>query len=90
MDVKQGQKASTGTTTATQINITDLIGPGPYDFFVKVITGTVKVGIGTVPSTQHGWTSSDVVVPISGENGNLYVLQAANGDEFVIGAAQRK
>ncbi len=91
MTGKQGQLLSAGNTTSTQVVLTDLLNkPGQYNFFIKVVSGTIKFGVGGADSNQHGWTSSDTVVPIVCENGDLYVLQGTNGDTFVIGASQLK
>jgi hypothetical protein len=90
MNVAIGELASTGTTADTAITITNTAGvalAGHLDFFLKVVSGTVKIGIGSIPTTAQGWTSSDVVLPVTCYNGKLHLKQAANGDTWTLSAA---
>lgn len=89
MDIKQGQLVTTGSTDTTQILITDLIVDGAKrNFFIKVVSGTIKFSVDTVPvpATQNGYTSADTVPPFECYNGHLYFLAASGADTFVITA----
>ena len=85
MNALTGEVITSGSTNATNIIITDK----PYEshfhtFFIKVITGTVQFGIGSIDADAKGWTSSDTIPPIVCAKDQLYFKAAANTDTFVI------
>lgn len=85
MNGVQGQPLSAAATTATQIVLTDIDFHENKNWFPKVISGTIKFGVGAAAAAaNHGFTSSDVIPPFSCRNGELYCDQAADADTFVI------
>jgi hypothetical protein len=86
MNGVQGELLTTGTTAETPVTLTDVDKNERKTFYPKVISGTVKFGVNDVPTVAQGFTSTDVVPPISCFNGELYVLQASGADTFVLTA----
>ena len=95
MDIYNGDLSSTGTTAITALDVLDDAGTksDPHKtanvitHIIKVISGTVKFGVGGVRSSAYGYTSADNATMISCRKGNLYCKQASNGDTFVINTA---
>jgi hypothetical protein len=87
MNGTQGSLLTAGSTDATVIVLTDVDYNEKKNFFVKVVSGTIKLGIGAeAAAANHGWTSSDVVLPFSCKNGELYFDAASALDTFVVTA----
>jgi hypothetical protein len=88
MNAAIGELVEAGSTNATQLITTNSEGTvksSSYQtHFVKVVSGTVKLGVNGVHADAHGWTSSDVIPPITCLNGELYFMAAANTDTFVV------
>lgn len=87
MNVRVGEEASAGTTNDTAIVMSEFPTTEKLTHFITVINGTCKFGVGSVPTTATGFTSSMKVPPIKCKNGDLRVKQSANGDDFVITVA---
>jgi hypothetical protein len=89
MNKVQGEliTAGAGFATAEEIVLTDVDQNEQKAFYLKVVTGTVKMGVGEVTANAHGWTSADVVPPITCKNGKLYFTAAASTDTFVVTAS---
>lgn len=88
MNVRVGEVASTGNTSATQVVVTDkrpdIIGQA-IAHFVKVESGTVKVSVGSAPhASNKAWSSTDTIPPITCQIGELYVQQTGAGDTFLV------
>ncbi len=88
MNVRVGEVASTGNTSATQIVVTDkradIIGQA-VTHFIKVESGTVKFSIGSAPAAGNkAWASTDTIPPITCNIGELYCQQTAAGDTFIV------
>lgn len=88
MDVEQGEAASTGTTTDTAVTVTNASGSFELSFFVKCITGTLKIGKGSVNASAHAFGPTDVIPPIGCKNGELHVQQGSAGDTWVVTVCQ--
>lgn len=87
MNIEQGKLNTTGSTDATVIVLTDVDYHENKIWFPKVISGTIKFGVGAVAAAaNHGWTSSDVIPPFSCRNGELYFDANNAADTFVITA----
>lgn len=86
MNAVQGELITAGSTDETVIVLTDVDKNEIKNFFPKVVSGTVKFGVGDVPAAAHGWTSSDTIPPFSCKNGELYFDAAADTDTFVLTA----
>lgn len=89
MNKVQGEliTAGAGFATAEKITLTDIDLNESKAFYVKVVSGTVKLGVGEVTANAHGWTSADTVPPITCKNGNLYFTAASALDTFVVTAS---
>lgn len=87
MNAVQGEVITSGSTNVTQLVLTDVDRNESKSFFIKVITGTVKFGVGDVIAAAKGWTSSDTIPPFTCLNGRLYFDAAADTDTFVVTAA---
>lgn len=87
MNGVQGQLLSAGSTSPTVIVLTDVDYNEKKRWFAKVVSGTIKFGVGSsAASGNHGFTSSDVIPPFDCRNGELYCVQASGADTFVITA----
>lgn len=84
MNVRVGEEASAGSTNDTAVLMSEFDPNMKLTHFVTVVSGTIKFGAGSVPSTATGFTSSMKVPPIKCKNGDLRIKQAASGDKFVI------
>ena len=88
MNVAIHALVTAGSTKETQLVTTNKDGnikSSSYQtHFVKVVSGTVKFGVNGVHADAHGWTSSDVVPPITCLNGELYFKAASALDTFVV------
>ena len=85
MNALTGEVITAGSTDVTNIIITDK----PYEshfhtFFIKVLTGTVKFGIGGIDADAKGWTSTDTIPPLTCAKNDLYFDAASALDTFVI------
>jgi hypothetical protein len=60
---------------------------GNVTFFIKVVSGSVKVGVNAVPATAYPFATTDTVPPITCLNGQLHVKSTANTDTIVITVA---
>lgn len=87
MNAVQGEEIIAGSTNVTQLILTDVDRNEKKTFFPKVLSGTVKFGVGDVIAAAHGFTSTDVVPPISCMNGELYFDAASALDTFVVGSS---
>lgn len=91
MNVALGQTAQAGSTSDTAITVTDTDGNSVSDgyvtYFIRVITGTLKFGVGSVHADAYGWGAGEDVHPITCFNGNLYFKAAASTDTFVVTTA---
>jgi hypothetical protein len=88
----QGEEITLGTTSAVNINITDIPDEGRrLAFFIKVKTATtgVKVGIDSIAANAHAWTATETVSPYYGYNGHL-VVQGAATDVIIVTATVDK
>lgn len=83
----QGETLSAGTTNATVVTLTDVDTNEPKDFFIKVISGTIKFGVDSIASGATAFASTDTVLPYRCYNGHLYVKQTSNGDSFYLTAS---
>ncbi len=79
--------AGAGFATAEELVLTDVDQNERKAFFLRVLTGTIKVGVNDVTANAHGWTSSDTVPPISCKNGELQFTAAASTDTFILSAS---
>jgi thiazole synthase ThiGH ThiG subunit len=86
MQVEQGELGSTGAITATVISIANVPIGVELAFYIKVVSGSLKIGEGSVNASAYAFTSADTVLPIFCKNGELYVQQAAVGDTWVMTA----
>jgi hypothetical protein len=86
MNAVQGELITAGSTDETVIVLTDVDKNERKTFFPKIISGTVKFGVNDVAAAAHGFTSADVVPPISCFNGELYFDAASALDTFVLTA----
>lgn len=86
MNAVQGETITSGSTNVTQIILTDVDRNERKNFFIKVISGTVKFGTSDVIAAAQGWTSTDTILPFSCFNGELYFDAASALDTFVITA----
>lgn len=87
MNGVQGALFTAGSTDATVIVLTDIDYNEKKNWFPKVVSGTVKFGVGAEnAAANHGWTSSDVIPPFNCKNGELYFDAASALDTFVITA----
>lgn len=87
MNAVQGALITAGSTDATVIVLTDIDYNEKKNFFPKVISGTIKFGTSAVnAAANHGFTSSDVIPPISCKNGELYFDASNAADTFVLTA----
>jgi hypothetical protein len=86
MNAVQGEIITSGSTNVTQLVLTDVDKNEKKRFYIKVVSGTVKFGVGNVIAAAHGWTSSDVVTPFDCFNGELYFDAAGAADTFVVTA----
>ena len=87
MNVRIGEEASAGSTNDTAVVMSEFETTEKLDHYITVVSGTIKFGVGSVPSTATGFTSSMKVPPIRCKNGDLHIKQAASGDKFVISIA---
>lgn len=91
MDIAIGQVAEAGSTNDTAIVATNSdgksVGDGYLTFFIRVITGTIKFGVGSVHADAYGWAAGEDVHPITCINGELYFKAASATDTFVITTA---
>lgn len=99
MNAVTHQTITAGTANATNIVITDIIGTmmeransqgtlvpvRAAVFFIKVISGTVQFGVGSIDANAKGWTSSDVIPPLTCGLTELYFKASGGSDTFVIG-----
>lgn len=88
MNVSVGELITSGTTDAQSINVTN-INPGKneaIDHVIKVVSGTWKFGVGSIPSTAHEYTTTEGnnVAIIHCYPGHLYAQAAADTDTLVI------
>jgi hypothetical protein len=87
MNGTQGSLFTAGSTDATSIVLTDVDYNEKKNFFVKVVSGTVKFGTtAALASANHGFTSSDVIPPFHCFNGELHFDAASGADTFVVTA----
>lgn len=87
MNGATNQLFTAGSTDPTVIVLTDVDYNEYKRWFPKVISGTIKFGIGSdAASANHGFTSSDVIPPFNCKNGELYFDAASALDTFVISA----
>jgi hypothetical protein len=87
MNAVQHELIVSGSTNVTQLILTDVDKNERKNFFIKVVSGTVKFGLGDVIAASNGWTSSDTVPPIRCFNSELYFDAASALDTFVVTAA---
>lgn len=88
MNAVQGELITAGSTNPTQLVLTDVSGNEKKSFFIKVVSGTVKFGVGQVIAAAHGWGSSDTVLPIECYNGELHFDANNAADTFVVTATK--
>lgn len=87
MNSTQGALITSGSTNATQIVLTDVDHNEKKNFWIKIVSGTVKFGTSAaLAAANHGWGSTDTVLPFSCMNGELYFDAASDADTFVITA----
>lgn len=86
MNAVQGELIAAGSTDVTALVLTDVDKNERKNFFIKVVSGTVKFGKSDVIAAQNGWTSDDVIPPYSCFNGELYFDAASAFDTFVVTA----
>lgn len=88
MNGASGSLFTAGSTNATVIVLTDVDYNEKKRWFIKVVSGTIKFGIGSeAAAANHGFTSSDVVPIFECRNGELYFDANNAADTFVITAA---
>lgn len=85
MNTKCGQVVTAGGTSATDLVVTDK----PFQsqtltFFIKVLTGTVKFGIGGVDAAAYGYTSADGNIIFECGRHELFFQAASGADTFVV------
>ena len=82
MNAEQGELITAGATTAQALTITNATDKFDIVFYIKVISGTIKIGKGSVNAAAHGFTGD--IPPISCRNGQLYFQAASALDTFVV------
>lgn len=84
LDVANGDLVTIGSTTATAIKVNKKA--SDYTTFtITVISGTLKVGVGSVSSNAYAFPAASKII-ISCNNGSLYVKAGSNTDTFAITA----
>jgi len=85
MNTVSGALVTAGSTDVTQLLVTDKPRQAEtLTFLIKIVSGTVKFGIGDVTASAHGWTSTDGNIIFECKYNELY-FDAANGaDTFVV------
>lgn len=86
MNAVQNETITAGSTNVTQLILTDVDRNEKKSFFPKVISGTVKFGVGDVIAAAQGWVPGDVIPPMSCKNGELYFDASNAADTFVVTA----
>jgi hypothetical protein len=86
MNAVQNETVTAGSTNETVLVLTDVDQNERKAFFPKVLSGTVKFGIGDIVTNAKGWASTDTIPPMSCKNGELYFLAANAADTFVVSA----
>jgi len=88
MDISVGELVTSGTTDAISLNVTNINSGfnSPIDHIVKVVSGTWKFGIGSIPGTAHQYTTTEGnnIAIIHCYPGQLYGQAAADTDTLVI------
>lgn len=86
MDIKNGEEASTGSTSDTAINITDVDkGLGnSVEHQIRVLTGSVQFGRGAIGEDQYAFTSDFGTFIMTMPVGELHAKQASDSDTFVV------
>ena len=85
MNGVQGEELTLGTTSAVNIVLTDVDKNEKKTFFIKVTSGSVKVGVGSIAAGAKAWGTTDTVNPYNCFNGELYV-QGGASDKIVVTA----
>jgi hypothetical protein len=88
MDAKLNEVITAGSTNETQLKFTDRW-ISDYrqvvTFYIEVITGTVKFGVGAAGAAQDGLTAGEKLI-LSCYNGELYFDAASGSDTFKVTA----
>ena len=85
MNTKSGQVVTAGSTDVTQLIVDDKpIQSTILTFYIKVLTGTVKFGIGGVEAAAYGVTSADGNWIMECKREELYFDAASGTDTFVV------
>jgi hypothetical protein len=85
MNTVSGALVTAGSTDVTQLLVTDKPRQSEIlTFYIKIVSGTVKFGIGTVSGSAHGWTSTDGNIVFECKHDELYFDAASAVDTFVV------
>lgn len=82
----QGELITTGTTAATVLTLTDVDTNEAKDFFIKVVSGSIKFGVDAIATNANAFASTDTIPPIRCYNGHLYFKGGA-ADTFYVTAS---
>jgi hypothetical protein len=83
----QGETITTGSTAATVIALTDVDYNEPKDFFIKVVSGSIKFGVDSIATNATAFASTDTIPPIRCFNGHLYFKGGATDTFYVTASA---
>jgi len=84
MNTKSGQIVTAGSGVQ-QLIVEDKPGQAStLTYYIKVLTGTVKFGIGSVGATAYGVTSADGVWIMECGREQLFYEAASGTDTFVV------
>lgn len=82
MNAVNGELVTAGTTNPTPLMITDATKNEPIDYYITVVTGTLKVGIGSVHANAYPYPAGGKI-PIRCFNGQLHFVAGSGADTFV-------